>query len=145
MELEPSTGNFQPIVDQRPLVPEPLPVRVVAVEDVRLPAPCGSEQRIVDFYGGLLGFERDAKEVDSLVMRAENVRVRFVIFEPPMERDNLRILGIEVQSAAQVETKLIELQIPYVRLKGLLPGMDALSLQDPAGNWLAISEIALLR
>jgi hypothetical protein len=145
MELEPYSGDFQPIIDRRPMVPEPLPVRVVAVEDVRLPAPCGSEQRIVDFYGGMLGFERDESEVDSLVMRAENVRVRFVLFEPPMERDSLRILGIEVQSMGTVETKLIELQIPYVRQRGLLPGMDALSLQDPAGNWLAVSESSLLR
>ena len=144
MELEPFTGNFQPIVDRRPLVPEPLPVRVVAVEDVELPAPSGVETQLVSFYAELLGFERDAKEVDSLVFRAENVRVRFSLFEPPTARDHLRTLGIEIIALAEAEEKLIAAQIPYVRQRGLMPGQEALSLQDSAGNWLALTEIQLL-
>jgi hypothetical protein len=39
-------------------MPEPLPVKVLAVEDVRLPATAGLETRLDDFYVGLLGFER---------------------------------------------------------------------------------------
>ena len=139
MELEPSTGNFQPIIDRRPLVPEPLPVRVVAVEDVRLPAACGLERELEEFYIALLQFGRDTTEVDSLVLRAENVRLQFSVFEPPMAREHLRTLGIEVPSLAQIEQKLIDSEIPYVRQRGLMPGQEALSLQDPAGNWLAIS------
>jgi len=145
MELEPSSGNFQPIADRRPLVPEPLPVRLVAIEDVDLPAASGLEKELQVFYVELLGFERDPADVDSLVLRAENVRLRFSVLEPPIGRDHLRTLGIEVLALAEAEAKLLEAKIPYVRQRGLMPGQDALSLQDPAGNWLAVTEIQLLR
>ena len=145
MELEPSTGNFQPIVDRRPLVPEPLPVRLVAIQDVDLPAASGLERALQAFYVDLLGFARDPADVDSLVLRAENLRLRFSVLEPPITRDNLRTLGIEVAAIAESEAKLLEANIPYVRQRGLMPGQDTLSLQDPAGNWLAITEIQLLR
>jgi hypothetical protein len=145
MELEPSSGNFQPIADRRPLVPEPLPVRIVAIEDVDLPAASGLEKALENFYVVLLGFERDQADVDSLVLRAENVGLRFSVFEPPIVRDNLRTLGIEVLSLAESESRLLQAKIPYVRQRGLMPGQDALSLQDPAGNWLAVTEIQRLR
>jgi hypothetical protein len=144
MELEPSPGNFQPTVDRRPLVPEPLPVRLIAIEDVDLPAASGSERALEAFYVDLLGFEPDPADVDSLVLRAENVRLRFSVLEPPITRDNLRTLGIEVAALAESEAKLLEAKIPYVRQRGLMPGQDALTLQDPAGNWLAITEIQLV-
>lgn len=145
MELEPSSGNFQPVIDRRPLVPEPLPVRLVAVQDVELPAPSGSERELVEFYVDLLQFERDADDIDSLVLHAENVRLRFAVFEPPMSREQLRTLGIEVFSLAETERKLIDCQIPYTRQRGIMPGQETLSLQDPAGNWLSITEIQLLQ
>lgn len=44
--------------DRRPRMPEPLPVKLLAVEDVRLPATAGLEARLDDFYAGLLEFER---------------------------------------------------------------------------------------
>jgi len=141
MELEPSPGNFQIVPDRRPLVPEPLPVRVVAVEDVRLPAACGLERELEEFYIALLQFGRDTTEVDSLVLRAENVRLQFSVFEPPMAREHLRTLGIEVISLGEAERKLIDAEIPYVHQRGLMPGQESLSLQDPAGNWLSITEI----
>ena len=145
MELEPTTGDFKPIVDRRPLIPEPLPVRVVAIDDVELPATCGLEKELEAFYAGLLGFERDASDVDSLVLRAENVRLRFAVFEPPMARDYLPTLGIEIVSLAEAEAKLSAAEIPYVRQRGLTPGQESLSLRDPAGNWLSLTELQLLR
>ena len=145
MELEPSTGNFQPIIDRRPLIPEPLPVRLVAVDDVLLPAASGLETQLEEFYIALLGFEREEGDAESLVLRAENVRLRFAVYEPPIERDHLRTLGVEVLSLGDVERKLVDSQIPYVRQRGLLPGQESITVQDPAGNWLAISEISLLR
>jgi hypothetical protein len=145
VELEPSRGNFQPVIDRRPLVPEPLPVRIVAVEDVELTAPSGMERELEEFYIGLLKFERDARQIDSLVLRAENVELKFVVFEPPMVRDSLRTLGIEVLSLSGTEAALADAEIPYVRQRGLMPGQDSISLQDPAGNWLSLTEIQLLR
>jgi hypothetical protein len=144
MELEPSSGTPIPAIDLRPLIPPPLPVRVVAVEDVKLPAPAGAERKLEQFYAGLLGFERDPREPNELIFRAENVRLRFEILEPPITRDSMRMLGLEVPALSALEPKLLDLQLEYVRQRGLLPGQDAIVFQDPAGNWLSVSEIQLL-
>jgi hypothetical protein len=51
-------AGFSARGDRRPRMPEPLPVKVLAVEDVRLPATAGLESQLDEFYAGLLGFER---------------------------------------------------------------------------------------
>jgi hypothetical protein len=51
-------SGFRAPDDRRARMPEPLPVRVLAVEDVRLPATAGLESQLDSFYVGLLGFER---------------------------------------------------------------------------------------
>src|SRR5688500_8447719 len=58
MELEPTARPLPPVHDPRPRLLEPLPVRLIAVEDVRLPAPAGVETKLDAFYVVLLGFER---------------------------------------------------------------------------------------
>jgi hypothetical protein len=45
--------------DRRARMPEPLPVRLVAVADVRLPAPAGAERALDAFYVDLLGCLRE--------------------------------------------------------------------------------------
>jgi hypothetical protein len=140
MELEPSPGHFEPVFDRRPLIPEPLPVRLVAIEDVELPAACGLERDLLEFYVDLLGFEREGG-AEALVLRAENVKLRFAVSEPPLERESLRILGIEVDSLARVEPILVEREIPFTRERALNPGQELLVLRDPAGNWISISQV----
>ena len=61
--------------------------------------------------------------------------------EPPLRRDDLRAVGIEVPSLAEVELKLIEAQIAYTRHRGLLPGEESIALNDPAGNGLALFDM----
>ena len=75
-ELEPAAesaggGGFRTRGDRRPRMPEPLPVKVLAVEDVRLPATAGLECRLDDFYVGLLGFERVDVELPRPRLRVE--------------------------------------------------------------------------
>ena len=142
LELEPSTG-LQPAADSRPRMDEPPPVRLVAVEDVRLPAPPGLEAELDSFYVGLWQFERDTSEPDAIVFRAENVRLRFdlVADRKPIERDTLRPQGIEVLSLAEAELKLVEAEREYLRQRGLTPGQESLLLQDPAGNWVELFEV----
>ena len=60
MELEPGI-NFRPVHDRRPLIPEPPPVKLVTVEDARLPASAGLERELNAFYIDLLKFERDER------------------------------------------------------------------------------------
>lgn len=59
VELERSGAPFDLPPDARPRMPEPPPVRLVAIADVRLPASAGLETELDAFYIGLLRFERE--------------------------------------------------------------------------------------
>ena len=48
--------------DARPKLPEPPPVTLVSVQDVRLPTVAGLERLLDEFYAGLLRFERVAEQ-----------------------------------------------------------------------------------
>jgi hypothetical protein len=137
MELEETTGEFQPAHDLRPRIPEPLPVRLVAVEDVRLPAPPDVESKLDAFYVGLLEFERIA---GGLTYRAENFLLRFEVRPTPVVHESMRPLGVEVISLGETEKKLIAIEMEYVRQRGTTPGLDSLLVLDPAGNWVEIVE-----
>ena len=138
MELEPSAHVVLPAADRRPLIPEPLPVRLVTVDDATLPAVAGLEVQLDEFYVGLLKFERETG--DEPTYRADNFRLRFKIIERFPERDNLRPLLIEVPRLPELEHELIEREIDYTRQRGVTPGEERLVLQDPAGNWVEIVE-----
>ena len=139
MELEPATG-IRPKIDRRPRMDEPLPIRLVAVDDVHMPAPAGVEVQLDAFYVDLLGFERMPPETE-LNYRAENVALRFELHERPVEHDNLRPQGIEVLSLAQAELKLIEGEFEYVRQRGVVLGTETIVMCDPAGNWIELIEL----
>src|SRR5436190_23597378 len=145
MELEPASGVFRPIVDRRPRVPEPLPVKLVAVADARLPAAAGAERQLDAFYVGLFAFERqldDAGEpAEAIAYRADNFTLHFDVHEPPLRRIDLRPLCVEVPSLAALEEKLIEAEQEYERRRGLLPGERSIVLLDPAGNWVEAVEM----
>lgn len=140
-ELEPSSG-LQPVSDPRPRMDEPPPVRLVAVEDVRLPAPPGIEAQLDSFYVGLWQFERDPEE-PGMVYRAENARLRFEVVtdQRPIERETLRPQGIEIVSLSEAELKLVEAERDFIRQRGLTPGQESLLAQDPAGNWVELFEV----
>jgi hypothetical protein len=130
--------------DRRPRIPEPLPVRLVTIDDAHLPAGAGCEVELDEFYLGILGFEREPG--DSLLgYRAENFNLIFDVLEPPIVRDDMRPLGIEVLSLADAEAKIIEAKIDYERQRGLHPGQESLLLQDPAGNWIELTAAAPIR
>lgn len=144
IELAEATGTLEVALDRRARIPEPLPVRLVAVEDVRLITPGGIESRLDSFYVDLLGFERQESE-NAIVYRAENLRLIINVVELPPEPRDMRAIGIEVQALAEVERELIERQTEFEVQKGLLPGQRSLLLTDPAGNWLELSESPLIR
>ncbi|MDB5322391.1 MAG: hypothetical protein JWN40_4022 [Phycisphaerales bacterium] len=143
IELITPTAPFQSTADTRPRMPEPLPVKLVTIDHAHLPAAAGREVALDEFYVNLLGFERIITP-ETLAYHAENFDLFFDILEPPLERDTLRALGIEVLSLADAQRKLIESQIEHIRQQGLLPGHDSILLQDPAGNWLALTESRLI-
>ena len=136
-ELDEPTQQLKLDADKRPRMPEPLPVRLVSIEDVRMPAPAGVETKLDDFYVKLLEFQRIESE---LAYQADNFVLRFDIFERPVEHQSLRPQQIEVLSLADTEKKLIERELEYTRQKGLTPGEESLLLLDPAGNWIELTE-----
>ena len=147
MELEEASIEFRPVVDRRLKMPEPLPVKLVAVNDVRLPASAGVEVELDRFYVGLLGFERHGDEgVDShrLIYHAENCDVVFEIREGLVRREDFRSVGVEVNSLIETDLKFIAAEVEYTRQRGLVPGQESLLVLDPAGNWVEIVEARLI-
>ena len=138
MELEPST-DFKPAIDRRPHIPPPPPVSLVVVEDARLPATVGLERELDSFYVGLLEFERDEKR-EGVVYKAENFRLIIDFTEGPVQRDDMRMLGVVVKSLADAMRKLTEAEIEFERERGLVAGEERLVLLDPAGNWVRITQ-----
>ena len=139
IELEESSGT-KPVADVRRRMDEPPPVRLIAVDDVRLLCPRGIEKNLDLFYANLLEFERETA-IDGIVYRAENFRLRFtVVNQMPVQHDGIRPIGIELRSLTDAERKLFDHQVEYVRQRGLLPGLNSLLVQDPAGNWIELFE-----
>ena len=144
MDLDEPSIEFKPVIDKRPLMPEPPPVSLVAVEDVHLPAPAGLETQLDGFYAGLLKFEREDAEQGQIAYKAANFRIRIEVMESPADRQDFRPTGIDVPSLGLLERELIDREIEYEWQKGLTPGNETLLLRDPAGNWVQIGQIKVV-
>ena len=141
MELDSPDFEFKPSVDERPRIPEPLPVRLIAVADVRAVTAAGTENLLDAFYVARLGFEREDDAAEgTIVYRADNFRLMLEVLEPPITRDSLRPVAIEVRSLEELEVRLVTDEVEFVKQKGVIPGQITLLLQDPAGNWVEIYE-----
>src|SRR3954471_875582 len=117
MQLDEPAARFKAATDLRPRMPEPLPVKLVTVDDARLLTPAGLEVQLDAFYVTLLGFQR-LHTPDALAYRAENFTLHFDVIEPPIRRDHLRALGIEVATLIEIELALIDRELPHTRQKG---------------------------
>jgi hypothetical protein len=111
-----------------------------------------------DFYVTMLQLERDESAGQSsprnrsqdcageIVYKAENVRLRLAVHEPPLPaRGDMRPIAVEVRSLADAEVRIIARELEYERLRALVAGQDTLMLRDPAGNWVAIVESREMR
>jgi len=138
--LEPTAAVAEPSAqDKRPKMPEPLPVRLIAVADVALPAQTDLEKEMDRLYLDVLGFQRD-RAGNALIYQADNFRLILMPIEGLICRVNYRPAQIEVPSLAELEAKLIDYEIEYMPLRGLLPGSEALLVMDPSGNYLEITD-----
>ena len=136
MDLETPNFQFKPTSDERPKIPEPLPVRLIAVADVSSLAAAGLERELDNFYIARLGFERDLEAAEqTIVYRSENFRLILDVVEPPVTRDTLRPIAIEIRSLVELEAQLVIDEIEFTKQKGIIPGQITFLLQDPAGNW----------
>ena len=141
----PPSAPFTPVYDPRPHVPEPLPVRLVAINDVHLTAKTGSEHELESLYIGLLGFERADDPEGLLRMRSDNFDVIFTMGEPPITRDAVRPLCIEVPSLPVLEEQLIAAGVEYLPQKTVQAGQESILVLDSGGNWIEVRQIVLVR
>ncbi|MCC7350802.1 MAG: hypothetical protein IT446_09550 [Phycisphaerales bacterium] len=144
MELEPSRGDFQPEVDRRPRLDEPLPVRLVAVSDVKMAGRPKDGPALDQFYLDLLEFESE-QTMCGPVYRSDNFNLCFEWIEQERAEVDMKPVTIEVRSLARTELKLIEAKMEYTRQRGLVAGRESLLLLDPAGNWVELVEIQTIR
>jgi hypothetical protein len=138
MELEPAGSEFAAKQDRRPHIPEPLPVRLIALADVTLLCSAMHETQLDDFYASMLLFVKELGH--GIVYRADNFRLRFEIINGLIQRESYRRIMIEVQSLADTREKLDAREIEYTYEKTLTLGHESLWLTDPAGNNVEIVE-----
>ncbi len=135
--------------DTRPTLPEPPPVRLVAVGDVSLEAPFGLERKLDEFYVGLLRFVKEDDDVPdgsaALIYAAERFDLRITLSLEPPDRQSCRPLGVMVWFFDEVIEHLESQAIDYSRVHGLFAGQDAILLPDPAGNWVAVGNLKEVR
>ena len=129
--------------DLRPLIPEPPPVRLAAVRDVTLPMRAGLEHKIEPFYVNLLRFRR--RPGAEPVYEAENHDLHLRVTELGPERPDVRPLGVQTPFFNEIVSDLDAMRYEYDLVRGLVAGDDAVLLQDPAGNWLAVAPLREVR
>lgn len=145
MELDTPSVEFKPFLDRRPHMPEPPPVRLVAIEDVHVRAAAGLEVQLDEFYVELLRFDREGADCGCIIYKAENFRLCFDVAEPPIERADFRPVCVDLPSLAILELQLVEQEIEYQWQKGLSAGRHTLLFRDPAGNWVQAGEYRGMR
>ncbi len=146
MELEEPGEEFQPERDPRPHIPEPPPVRLVAIADVHLTTPAGLEKPLDAFYGALLRFQRDDEAGAGVIAyHAERHRAVFKIVEIAPPREDYRPMQLETPHFAELVQGLVDQEIPFEWQRGVAPGVEALLLRDPAGNWIMVAPVRAIQ
>src|SRR5690606_9634787 len=105
IELEPVERqvSIDSGIDRRPRMEQPLPVRLVAIADVTLPALVGQQPQLDRLYVDLLEFAKGPADDRIVIYHADNVDLRFILRAGLIERADYRPAMIEVQSLADAE------------------------------------------
>jgi hypothetical protein len=140
MDIEEPTSSVKP-PDTHPHMPEPPPVRLLAIADVKLAAVAGVEKALDEFYVGLLKFARGEPEEGRIIYEAERWRLVFAVVETPPERDDYRPVMVQIPHYVDFVQALTERQIEYEHQKGTTPGLEGVFLRDPAGFWISVAPI----
>lgn len=149
MELAETNDPLKLTADRRPTMPEPLPVRLVAVEDVVLIAAPGIERALNELYVGLLRLER-IDTVRPVKPPTEPILGESAPVLPParIDRPLPRLASGAIQGPVyRAENRRISFQIhePLIERAGLRPlGIEVPSLVA-AGLELDRREIEYIR
>lgn len=139
--LDDSPGQLIRAIDGV-MLEQPLPVRLIAVDDVTIPCPAGVDHLLDAFYVELLGMKRVTNAGPSLALviefRADNVSLRLAVEDRPVEHDALRPMMVEVDDRGRLIKEVIDRRMPFEMIKSLIAGEDHLLLIDPAGNYVGV-------
>lgn len=139
IELEQSGFAFKPGRDERQRMDEPLPVELEAVADVHLSSPRIPADKLDALYVKILEFA-PVHDDHHLIYQANNFRLSFDLPRRELIQEDFRTTKIVVQSLAALQAKLFEAEIEHERQKSVIPGQEAIVMQDADGNWLEIRE-----
>lgn len=141
MELEEPTAAVKLPPDGQPKMPEPPPVRLLAIADVHLSAWPEVEHLLVGFYVGLLKFDRDTDDTSAVAFKAEKHRIVFGHEAVPAPRDNYRPILIETPFYDDFVHTLLDREIAFDYQRGTAAGVETVFLQDPAGYWVSVGPV----
>lgn len=171
IDLEPGNPEFDPIkaADARRRMPEPPPVKVLAIADVILLTTPGSEKFLDTLYLSVLRFDSDetagkpryAETFSSPSDAAERLPGKglppsttkpgprtyhgenFSVHYHPtatLTPQQLKLIQFQVPSLEEIVKRLLEYEISYERFRGITLGQLHLQLTDPAGHVIQIFE-----
>jgi hypothetical protein len=139
IDLDQPIGPFKPAPDLRPRIPEPLPVKLVAVADMRIKGTTGMRLAFDGFYMGVLGFG-PVDDPEAWAYQTENFQLIVEGVEGLVERLDYRPVPVVAASLAAIIERLNEREIPFERQRGLQVGQFSLRVLDPSGNGVEVSE-----
>ncbi len=137
MDLEKPKFRFKAKADRRKKLDEPLPVELEAVADLHVNVPSAQRKELDQLYLDILQFAPVPGR--RLAYRSETFTLHFDLARD-CARNDYRFIHVIVPSLATVEHQFIDLELVFTRQKSILPGHEALVLQDPDGNWLEIRQ-----
>jgi hypothetical protein len=139
MELDQPSEPFEPAPDGRPKIPEPLPVKLVAVADIRIKGTTGMRLAFDAFYIGVLGFGT-VSQPEVWAYQAENFQLIVDGVEGLVERVDYRPVMVIAASLAAIVERLNEGEIAFEALRGIQAGQFSVRVLDPSGNGVEVSE-----
>jgi hypothetical protein len=119
------------------------PSRIQAIDHIRVEAPHGLEEELIDFYtevGGLEYVEDGEADSAKLCFRSAQLTLHIRMVDNPQVDSLARRMTLAVDSLAEASKSLDERSVPYLRLPGLWYTDARLSLCDPAGHRVELKQ-----
>jgi hypothetical protein len=119
------------------------PSRIQAIDHIRVEAPHGLEEELIDFYteiGGLEYMEEGEADSATLCFRSAQLRLHIRMVDNPRVDSVARRMTLAVDSLEAASRFLEERSVPYLRLPGLWYTDRRLSVCDPAGHRVELKQ-----
>lgn len=113
------------------------PSRIQAVDHVHIESPYGLEHSLRWFYGELGRLDEVAYSLpdgDGMSFKSARIELRIRLTENPEIVQTRCRVTLAVPSLDEVEAQLIDRQVEYEQMSGLMGSDRRIGTYDPAGN-----------